>query len=278
MTDQRYFWVLGATGYVGRAVVNYLLRTEPGAHIVAVGHWTLDTELMERTHFLMAPLDEFDFGWLERYPPHSVVHCARLAGATPAARRKAAKRGYEANLRWRTALEALPNPPKVVYCSGTLMYGNSTDPIFEHAPIRPIAYARAYEYAERPWRENQGPLDVRMAYPAWIFGADSWFESFFHRPAREGGAVPYYGNGEQLMSLVHLNEVAEKLVQIAQRGRPNEAYNLFGLEPVSQRAFAEEVARQLQKDTTGRRAKGGPRCARSAAFLDAHSDGPHRFF
>lgn len=249
MSEQRYFWVLGATGYVGRAVVNHLLRTEPGAHIVAVGHWTLDTELMERTHFLMAPLDDFDFGWLDRFPPHTVVHCARMAGATPAARRRAARRGHRANVRWRTALESLKHPPKVVYCSGTLMYGNATDRITEDFPLNPIAYARAYEYAERPWREPGGKLDVCMAFPAWIFGKDSWFEHFFYRPALAAGAVPYYGDGSQQMSLVHLEDVAGKLVHVARHGTPGAHYNIFGLEPVSQREFAEAVARELNAST-----------------------------
>lgn len=244
---QEYYWVLGATGYVGSAVVRELQKRVPGAQIVAVGHWTLDATIMENTHFLMAPLDVFDLTWLEKYPPSHVFHCARLAGSSPTARKNAAQKGERANLRWLAALEDLARPPIVVYCSGTLMYGNSEDKVLENSRIAPIAYARAYERAERPWRayDVRNGLAVRMAYPAWIFGPNSWFKKFFYEPAVRDGVVPFYGVGEQLMSLVHLEDVAYQLVEVG-LGKVNaNAFNIYAAPPVSQRAFAERIAAAL---------------------------------
>ncbi len=120
------------------------------------------------------------------------------------------------------ALEALPHPVKLVYCSGTLMYGNHTSAVLEGTEERPIAYARAYERAERPWKEGSLKMDIRIAYPAWIFGPESWFEAFYLRPFKATGAVAQIGSGDAMMNLVHVRDVAGQLLHIALHGEPGE--------------------------------------------------------
>ncbi len=244
----QYIWVLGATGYVGKHVVLELLdrfQGDPKVQIVAVGNQSIDAEVMERTHFLMMPLGEIGPKWMERYPPSILFHCARMAGSSSSARNRAAKLGEKANRKLKTALESLPKPPMVVYCSGTLMYGNSTKPIFEGTAENPIAYARAYERAERPWKEGSKKLDIRIAYPAWIFGKGSWFEAFYAKPGILEGTTQIIGDGNAVMNLVHVEDVAGQLVHIATHGIHSERYNIFGNSEITQGQFAAHVAKCL---------------------------------
>jgi nucleoside-diphosphate-sugar epimerase len=244
----KYYWVLGATGFVGRAVVQALLdrqQGDPSIRVVAVGHRSIDAEVMERTHFLMSDLGELDAFWLERFPPAFLIHCARLGGGSDRARKRAARAGELANSRLIKILEKLVNKPVVVYCSGTLMLGHSLAPLNEESPLNPIAYAKYYVRGEAPWREYVGALDVRMALPAWILGEGSWFEAFYLRPARESGFVPIYGDGSQLMNVVAVEDVAGQLVHLAEGGSSGMVCTIFGDTWLNQAAFAEAVAAEL---------------------------------
>lgn len=239
------FWVLGATGYVGKAVVRELYNKYPNARIIAVGHRRIDPWVMEHTHFIMGHLGRFNFKWLLRFPPDCIFHCARMAGGNSWSRGRASRNGERANLRWIEELSSLPKQPSVIYCSGTLMFGNQTETITEGAPLSPIAYARFYRRAEQPWRDTEKLSDVRWAYPAWILGPDSWFRVFFYEPALRNGFVPYYGDGNQQMSLVHLRDCAHQIVGIHANGTPNTGYHIFASEAISQRDFAQMIGDRL---------------------------------
>lgn len=242
----RTIWILGAAGYVGSALTQHLLAHHPDMVLTTVAHRNLPFRQLESTNLITGSLEDFDLSWLERFPPEVVFHCARLAGSNDAARRKAAARGRRANERLRKALAALPAPPVVVYCSGTLMYGNAGH-ITESAALNPIAYARHYLEAELPW--IQGPddgLDVRMARPAWIAGPDSWFDHFFYRPARQRGVVPCYGDGRQRMSLIHIDDCAGMLDHVWSAGAKGHDYNLATCAALTQADFAERLAAKMK--------------------------------
>ncbi|MDG1005620.1 MAG: NAD(P)-dependent oxidoreductase [Schleiferiaceae bacterium] len=254
LKQQKEIWVLGSTGYVGAQLTNLLIQKRhegefPG-RISTLGHRTILPRVMQRTNFFMSSLNKLKKDKFIDYPPDVVFHCARLAGRSDRGRRTAAKQGYRANIRLRDIFEQLPTPPMVVYCSGTLMYGNTGKIANEEQPISPIAYARAYEYAERPFTREpaEATLDVRTARPAWILGPDSWFEYFFYRPALKLGYVPYYGDGEQQMSIISVEDCAGQLIHVSTHGAPGENYNLFGFAPISQLAFANKTAKILDLD------------------------------
>ncbi|QNR24408.1 NAD-dependent epimerase/dehydratase family protein [Croceimicrobium hydrocarbonivorans] len=243
---QESIWVLGATGYVGKALSLELLKdTNEKSLITCFGNRRVDLELMERSNLILNPLEELEEHWLKRFPPKVIYHCARLAGTSPKKRKEAALKGEKANRRLIALLKKMEKPPVIVYCSGTLMYGPQSEEIDESAPLAPTAYAKQYAIAEQPWIEAQqeGILDVRMARPAWIFGPDSWFLHFFLKVAWEHGAVPYYGDGQQMMSLLPLGDCAGQLKHCYQEGEPGKDYNLYGFAPISQKEFAEAVAR-----------------------------------
>jgi nucleoside-diphosphate-sugar epimerase len=248
-------WVLGATGYVGRALTLELLRQKERGlwtnyRINTLVHRRIDTHIMERTNCFMGDLATWDTQWWERFPPDLIFHCARMAGATDRARLTAAQRGQRANERLIQTLQHMQLQPAVVYCSGTLMYGPQTEPATEAAPLNPIAYARQYQWAEQPWlkAQQEGVLDVRMARPAWILGADSWFKAFFHGAQPANAGIPYFGTGEQRMSLLHVRDCAGQLIHVATHGSRGLNYNLFTSAPISQKDFSSLVASMAGKE------------------------------
>lgn len=248
--ENKYYWIFGASGFVGRRLAEQL---QFKSELVCFGNKRLDLSLLEEFNFIMSPLEDFDYEWFRRFPPKVIFHCARLAGSNPASRLRAARTGAKANQKLVDFIQTLAQPPTVVYCSGTLMYGNQIEPANETAALNPIAYAKQYQIAEAPWliAQQQGKLDVRFARPAWILGADSWFYHYFLKPALKSGKVPYYGSGLQQMTLLAVEDCAAQLYQCYSKGSANTNYNLYSLAPISQMEFAKKIATHLQLETEG---------------------------
>ena len=248
-------WVLGATGYVGQLVTHRLFTQRAKSNwtgqLITLGHKTILPWIMERTNFHLFPLHAIPLTLFEKYPPNAIYHCARMAGSNDRSRRIAARKGYRANQRLIQLIKGVQTKTPIVYCSGTLMYGNTVDCVNEDSALLPIAYARAYEYAERPWVKaaETGNMDVRIARPGWILGPDSWFEHFFYKPALRSGKVPIYGDGNQFMSIISVEDCAGQLTHLMEHGMPNQSANLFGFEPIKQKDFAVLVAQYLQTTT-----------------------------
>lgn len=241
-------WIFGATGYVGQSLTKHLLSVkEKDTVITTLAHRRLPFRELENTNLVTGSLEDFDLSWLERFPPDVVFHCARMAGKNDRSRKAAAIKGEQANQRLIKALEPFNIP--IIYCSGTLMYGNQNEVIDENTPLNPIAYAKWYERAERPWTSHKNTnMDIRMARPAWILGFDSWFYHFFYLPATQNKRVPYYGDGRQRMSLLHVDDCGGLLNHVYTHGKSGCDYNLFVAPPISQKEFSETIAEKMGLD------------------------------
>ncbi len=252
LTETRNIWVLGGTGYIGRALVSHLAR-DSGNRLHLLIHRSAPYRWLEPFNAITGSLSNFDPHWFYRYPPDVVFHLARPAGGHHLTRSRAAYHGEKANRRLARIVEKLDNPPVVVYVSGSLLYGPrpANDPASEDSPLSPAAFARYYQRNEQPWLEVQqsGSLDVRFARPAWIMGPGSWFRKFFYEPLLRDGKVPYYGDGSQLMSLVHLDDCARMIDALARYGHPGKNLNVFTGKPVSQKDFAGMIASLTGRET-----------------------------
>ena len=244
MPSDGHIWILGATGYVGRALSVAAMKEYPPARLITFGHRKMDARLMEESNHFVCPLNEISEGLLERYPPKKIFHCARMAGSSDRKRHTAAQKGAAANERLIQMLRKMKDSPVLIYCSGSLMYGPQTSEANEQTPLKPIGYARAYLQAEEPFlnARNERHLDARMARPAWILGPGSWFHAFFLDPAKKTGKVPYYGSGEQLMSVLSLKSCAVQLLRVADKGAPFSDQNLVCYAPLTQRDFSQILA------------------------------------
>lgn len=262
-------WILGGTGYIGSALLKSLLAHQPPGRLHALLHKSLPLQRLERVNTFVGSLGKIDPEWLKHYPPDVVFHLARPAGSHRISREWASRQGEAANRSLVRQLTLLERPPVVVYVSGSLVYGprHDDDPATEKSPLAPAAFARHYHRNERPWLEarESGILDVRFARPGWITGPASWFRQFFWLPMQSSGWVPCYGDGKQLMSLIHLDEGVRMIRALADRGGRNQDLNIFSGKPLSQSRFCtilssitglpvEQVADARVKKTYGRTA------------------------
>ncbi len=244
-TMRRNIWILGGTGYIGRALVAFL-ADNPVNRLHLLLHKTTPYNWLESFNTFTGSLSKFDSHWFERYPPDVVFHLARPAGRNCVTREWAARCGSSANRRLVALMANLEKPPVIVYVSGSLLYGyrDSHDPALEDAPISPASFAKHYYKTELPWlnARKHNVLDVRFARPGWIVGADSWFRKFFWEPMQQWKKIPCYGSGNQVMSLVHINDCAALIDALSRFGSRGQNLNVFTGPPVRQKEFCELLA------------------------------------
>jgi nucleoside-diphosphate-sugar epimerase len=250
--NENFIWLLGATGFIGEALFRRLSNNQ-NCNLVILLNRNMPFRRCEHHHVIMGGMEGMNPYWLERFPPSIVFHMARPAGSNSLTRTLAAYRGETANKKMVAMLANLTKPPVVVYGSGSLVYGqqnhqNSAD---ETYPVSPLAFARYYYRNEIPWHQavhRQLP-DVRFVRPGWIVGPGSWFYSFFWKPYIHCGMVPYYGDGNQKMSLIHIEDCAALTEAIGFQGDQNQVLNIFTGTPITQKGFAECMANILHTST-----------------------------
>lgn len=240
--------LLGGTGFIGSRVLNRL-RSRPDVRIMVLAHRNVDHRALEDVDLIVDSLTRWDLSWIEIFRPDTIIHVARLGGAGKMRRAIAARRGRRANQRLVDWLVERAPDTKVVYVSGTLVYGDRGDAeVDETAPLRPTAFAREYIRAEYPWLEAQrtGALSVTIVRPPWVVGPGSWFHAHYLRPARRDGAVPLYGSGDNWMTLLDIDDCAGAIVHLAERAAAPMTVNLFAPgQWTRQQEFAESLARLL---------------------------------
>ncbi len=236
---EKHILVLGGTGFVGSAVVRTLLTGGSGIRVTMLVHRSLAETEDPSVQFLHGSLGQIDLGQVMQDPPTHVVHLARFPGSSPWRRTFAGLRGACANVRLLRGLCRLPYPPRILYVSGSLMYGSRGESwVDEDTPLQPTSFGRAYIIGERPLLRYQasGKLPVMMVRPPWILGVGSWFQTYYATPMMRQGCVPCYGEGNNWMSLLHLEDCARLIQHALLHGMPGETYNL-ALPPVRQIDF-----------------------------------------
>lgn len=248
MSKSRNIWVFGGTGFIGESLVSHL-KTNPDNRLNLLVHKRIPYRKLEDLNTFTGDISTFDPAWFRRYPPQIVFHLARISGSNYISRRFASENAFKANTRMVEILSSLPDPPIVVYVSGSLMYGSQDNntPANEFTPLRPLAFAKYIIPGEQPWLEAQqrNLLDVRFARPAWVVGTKSWFREFFWNVFRSTGKVPYYGSGDQLMSLISTEDCARLIDELSRSGNKGQNLNVFTGEPLTQLQFAEIAASYL---------------------------------
>lgn len=241
-------WILGGTGFMGHELVKYLSETQRlQLHLLV--HQHIPFRELENHSLYTGSLEDFDWSWLNKYPPSVIFHLARLSGSNFITRNLASMKSAKANERLLGFLKNQLQPPLLVYLSGSLIYGPQEQGRLadEHSAWNPVAYARHEFMGEKPWLNEQyhGSMDIRIARPGWIVGKGSWLNNFYVKPFLETGNIPLYGDGTQLMSLIHSEDCARLMTRLAKLGKKNQILNIMAGTPVTQQEFAEQLASQL---------------------------------
>ncbi|MEX0679806.1 MAG: NAD-dependent epimerase/dehydratase family protein [Balneolales bacterium] len=227
--------LLGGTGFVGSAMLHNLLNE--GAVVDALYHRQVPGHLKEgepdhtgmpdsgksassiqkQLYWHAGSISRFPWDRFRSHPPEIIFHAARIPGRTPLSRVWAGYRGRSANRRLIRWAAGLPSPPAIVYFSGTLVYGDQNERLVrEDTPVEPTSFQREYFLAETPVLEAQkrDMLPVLIVRPPWIYGPGSWFRQFYHRHVMRYGEIPAFGDGSQIMSLIHVNDLAGYITHV----------------------------------------------------------------
>jgi nucleoside-diphosphate-sugar epimerase len=226
--------VLGATGFLGRAIEAALVKA--GAEVHGFSSKTLD--LTDRAAF--GVLDEL------AGPEGTLIFASAI---TPDKGRTVD--ALDANLQMAMNvgryLEAHPFG-KVVYVSSDAVYPMSDDVVTEASPVEPADFYALAKYAgERVLANVCGAAKIPLAIvrPTGVYGPGDTHNSYgpnrFITQIQNDGKVSLFGEGDDIRDHVYLDDVAEAVVGLA----TSEATGLFNVASGESRSFGS-IVEQLQ--------------------------------
>ncbi|MCX6304209.1 MAG: NAD(P)-dependent oxidoreductase [Bacteroidetes bacterium] len=235
--------IIGSSGFLGSAVTSELLSCgfqvfatknkrpipgETGLTVIEGGIKALTT------------------GILDQVRPEAIFHCARpvIPGLRRWGRIIAAFQAKRYNRFLLSQIDACQVKPVLIFASGSLVYGNSSTPHSEAAPLNPVSYARQYHRGEAPVLKalHEKATKVVMVRFPWLLGNGSWFSWFYLKPLREQMRVPLFGEGSNYMSLISLTDAARMMVKSYRLCTGSCICNVSSPIVLTQKSFAAAVA------------------------------------
>ena len=221
--------VIGSSGFIGSRLIKKIKAIDENRLMVLL-HKNFNFADFEDFDVITSSLTNVDLEHFKRFKPDVIFHLGRLKGNGIFGRLMAAKRGKYANDRIINYLSKNNLNPRVLYFSGTLMYGNrSSKTADENSIISPISFSKEYHLAETPWYEESldSNANVSMLRLPWVVGKGSWFYNHYIQIAYKHGFVPLYSNGENWMSLIDLHDCCDLAIHLSKQRKIFKIVNLY---------------------------------------------------
>lgn len=195
--------VLGANGFVGKALLQSLARRKIAAR--AIGRADIDMAAEDAAGRLAA----------EIRPDDAVVF---LSAITPDKGRSTDS--FLANLRMGAALTAaLEKSPAahIVYVSSDAVYPFRTGMVNEETPAEPVDLYGVMHLAREIMMKQVAKAPVAILRATLIYGAADSHNSYgpnrLRRMARKDGRITLFGAGEETRDHIYIDDVSELIVQ-----------------------------------------------------------------
>ncbi len=201
--------LLGASGFIGGAIASHAPN-----HVELTG--TYCNNRPTGVNYGSQQLDYLDpsVDWDQMIRPYDcIILAARARGANASQRDEVARRGNRAFCCLIDAVRNHPTPPHIVAVHGSLTYGDMGDALVKtNAAVRPSGFASSYSLAERPFREHHAQgNNIAILRAPWVLGGFSWYKTMYGVPP----TIPIIGRGDQWMSLIDVNELADCVWKLA---------------------------------------------------------------
>ncbi|RYD56865.1 MAG: NAD(P)-dependent oxidoreductase [Sphingobacteriales bacterium] len=236
--------LIGGSGFIGKAILNKLL--DEGHTVMATQHKTpIGTAQHPKLTVIKTAIGKIRLSKLP-YIPDVVIHAARNNASFGGkwGRMMVAAKGFVENNRLMNEVRSSKTPVRMIYISGSLMYGNAPQQFIDETfPTRPVSFAREYVQAEKPILkeiEKSNPNVVMLRVP-WVIGDGSWFKWNYANYMARHKAVPLYGNGQNRMTFVDVADIAnavEKLLGFQLSG----LLNIYNPERMTQQDWATKLS------------------------------------
>jgi nucleoside-diphosphate-sugar epimerase len=220
-------FLTGATGYVGAAVLDALLR---GGHNVTA--LVRDQEKASRistkgAHPVIGNLGEPDSfrGAVDAHDGY--VHAAldKVSGRGPSIERIALDTLIAAAKRPRTAGATVVEKRFIIFTSGVWVLGQASDPIAEDAPLNPIAMASHRPAHERLVLEAAtDQLRTMVVRPGVVYGGGHGIVADMFKSATNG-LVRVVGDGSNRWPLVYDRDLADLYAKLAANKEASGVYH-----------------------------------------------------
>ena len=230
--------LIGASGFIGRKLHERL--NAAGIETLAVFH---RNPVMKSagTSVLSGGISALTAKRIDDFHPDIIYHCARptFPYFRKNGRRIAAFRAMQLNKRLIGNLGSSLSRPRLVFLSGSLMYGNAERPHSEDSPLNPLSYAREYALGERPLIETTGrpEMKVNVVRLPWVLGNGSWFKWFYLDAMKRFGKIPVFGDRQNYMEIIDIEDVASFLLMIGRGSIGSGIINLPSQKAITQEEF-----------------------------------------
>ncbi|MDZ7742142.1 MAG: NAD(P)-dependent oxidoreductase [Bacteroidota bacterium] len=241
--------LIGGSGFLGRHVLEELIREQAEVHVVEHRE-----KIPESSDYKIIPggISSLHTGFLDKLKPDVIFHCARPTNPSLrwAGRKMAAGIAAGLNKRLLKSLQRCKLHPKLVFASGSLMYGNHEYPREESDELNPISFARQYYKGELPLvnacRRKEYPIQV-LRFP-WLLGDGSWFKWFYLENIDKKQAIPAFGEGQNMMHFLDVKDAATLMVGYARKAPFPRIHNIFSEQLMKQEEFLDILAGKFHAD------------------------------
>ncbi len=235
--------VIGGAGYLGRHVIASLKSRAVTIHATCN-----KTPFPEDSaiHVIRGGISAIDHRLIDRIQPDVVFHLARpvIPRLRRVGRIVAAQLAAFYNRRLIRQLMQSEHKPKLVFASGSLMYGNSPIPHDEDSPLNPVSYARDYIAGEIPLVRlaHSGSYPCMVVRLPWLLGNGSWFRWFYLDSMARTGKIPAFGNTQNMMEIIDVQDAVQMMIMIADKAGKPGIFNVVTKGAVSQDDFLQMTA------------------------------------
>ncbi|MEZ5017822.1 MAG: NAD(P)-dependent oxidoreductase [Flavipsychrobacter sp.] len=239
--------LIGATGFIGSALLDFLALKQE-VQIDALLHKSIPQKKLDGVRYKTLSYTHIDLSFLQEGNYDYIFHLGRISVKKSGniGRWYAGKKGRKANENLLQNIDKLPKKPKLIYLSGSLMYGDHQKKLMdEDTPLSPTGFAKYYYKAEQPFLDaiKNGAENIILLRAPWVLGLGSWFDQIYLNHIDKNGSAPIYGDKDRAMSIISLEDCAGMLWHYAQNAEKGGVFNIYTYQKVLLKDFVNLTAK-----------------------------------